>query len=345
MAGHPASGNTYIPSHEASGSMVIEFSRNPKDFSLNEYVRLVPVTKDQGYYLQITAEQAARMTDSSGRDRDWHDGHEAPTGDGEVESHNFQPYLTARKAYPFMLGQKAVNQASWDILASHARIAAQEAMTYRTQLANTVLTTSGNWGDNTDTASSLAGDYLDLSTSTTMIIKKAFLRAAKAILLATLGVAKQRDLVAVMNPTTAERLSESQELVDFLKQSPAAMAQVRGDVPSQNGMWGLPDTMYNTKIVIEDAVKVTTKKGASTQTKSFIHPDGTILFTSRPGGLVGSEGVPSFATLTLFVYEEMTVEQKSDVDNRRIAGRVVDDFVAKVTAPASGYLLTSCLSS
>lgn len=344
MAGHPASGNTYIPSHEASGSMVIEFSRNPKDFSLNEYARIVPVTRDQGYYLEITAEQAARMTDPSGRDRDWHDGQEAPTGDGETEKHNFQPYLTARKAYPFMLGQKAVQQASWDILASHARIAAQEAMTYRTQLANTVLTTAGNWGANTATAASLAGGYLEVSSSTTLYIKKAFLGASKAILLSTLGVAKQRDLIAVMNPTTATKLSESPELVDFLKQSPAALAQVRGDVPSQTGMWGLPDSLYGVRIVIEDAVKVTTKKGASTTTRSFIHPDGSILFLSRPGGLVGSEGVPSFATISLFVYEEMTVEQMSDVNNRRVAGRVVDDFVAKVTAPASGYLITAAIT-
>lgn len=344
MAGYPSSGNTYIASHEASGAMVIEYSRNVEDFSLNKYARIVPVTKDQGYYLEITAEQAARMVDSSGRDRDWHDGHEAPTGDGNQESHNFQPYMTARKCHPFMLGQKAVQQASWDILASHSRIACQEAMTYRTQLANTVFVTSGNWGGNTATASSLAGGYLDQSTATTMLIKKAFLRAAKAILLATLGKVKQKDICAIMNPTTAERLSESQELVDFLKQSPAAMAQVRGDVPSENGVWGLPDVMYNTRLVVEDAVKVTSKKGA-TKATSFIHSDGTIVFASRPDGFTGVDGAPSYATLTLFVFEEMTVEHKSDPDNRRVAGRVVDDFVAKVTAPASGYLLTSCLSS
>lgn len=344
MAGYPSSGNTFIPSHEASGSMMVEFSRNPADFALNKYVRIVPVTRDQGYYLEITAEQAARMTDSSGRDRDWHDGHEAPTGDDNLEKFNFVPYLTARKAHPFQIGQKAVGQASWDIVASHSRIIGQQAMTYRTQLANTVLVTSGNWAGNTATASSIAGGFLDQSTSTTMIIKKAFLGVSRRILLATLGVVKQKDLIAVMNPTTAERLSESQELVDFLKQSPFALAQVRGDVPNENGLWGLPETLYGVKLVIEDAVKVTNMKEA-TKATSFIHGDGTILFCSRPEGLMGSEGVPSFATLSLFVFEEMTVEVKSDVDNRRIAGRVVDDFVAKVTAPASGYLLTSCLSS
>lgn len=343
-AAYPAQSNVYIPSHEASGSLVVEFSRNPNKFSLNKYVKLVPVTKDVGYYLKITAEEAARVLASDLAYAVWHDGQEAPMGDGNLESHEYDKYATIRRAYPFTIGQKAVNQASWNILASHGRIAAQKAMTSRTQLVNTVLTTSGNWGSNTSTSSSLVGGYLDQSTATTMLIQSAFLSVAEEILKATIGVVTQDDIVCVMNPTTARRLAKSQEIVEHIKQSPFALAQIRGDVPNQNGKWGLPDTLYNTKIVIEDAVKVTTRKGATTA-RSFIHPSGSLLFVSRPDGLVGVESEQNFATATIFVYEEMTVEHMADPNNRRTHGRVVDDFATEITAPASGYLLTSCLSS
>lgn len=344
-AGYPAPQAVYIPSHEASGSLVIEFSRNPTKFSLNQYVKLVPVQRDVGYYLRITAEEAARVLDSTDTRTIWADGQEAPMGDDNLESHEFDKYVTQRRAFPFTIGQKTVAQASWDIVASHARIAAQKAMTSRTFRVNSVLTTGANWGANTSTSSALVGGYLDQSTETTMLIQSAFLQVAEAILKATLGVVTQGDVVAVMNPTTARRLAKSPEIVNHIKQSPFALAQVRGDVPNQNGKWGLPDTLYGTKLVIEDAVKVTTKKGASSTTRAFIHPDGSILFVSRPEGITGTEGTTNFATVTLFVYEEMSVEQMSDVNNRRIHGRVVDDYATEITAPASGYLLTSVLSS
>jgi hypothetical protein len=344
MAGYPSSSNTYIPSHEASGKLQIEYSRNPKKFSLNQYVHYVPVTQDTGYYLNITAEQAARMADSSGRDKDWHDGSEAPTGDAEAESFSWSPYTTARKAYPVQLGNKAVQQASWDILATHSRIQAQRAMTYRTQLAVTQLVTSGNWGANTSTATALAGGTLAASTSTTMYIKEAIQKVGIAIEQATLStVDPDKDIVMVMNPNTATQISRSQEMVDFLKQSPAALGQVMGNIPGQTGKRGLPDYLYGMGVVIENAVKITSKPLAASVTRDYILPDGDIIFCSRPEGFEGSAGVPIFSTITIFVYEDMTVESKADPDNRRTSVRIVDDFQAVVTAPASGYLLTGCV--
>lgn len=344
-ATYPASQNTFIPSHEATGGMVIEYSRNPKRFALNNYVRIVPVKLGTGYYLAITAEEAARVLNSNGSDYVWHDGAEAPTGDNSTESHEFKQYATARRVYPFALGQKAVAQASWLIVDSHARIHAQQAMTVRTQIASTLLTTSGNWGSNTSAASSMTGGgYWDQSTSTTMFIQTCLLAAAEAINKATLGAVTWGDMIVVMNPTTARRIAKSQELVDQIKQSPFALGNVTGNVPAQNGRWGCPETLYGFPLVIEDAVKVTSRKGA-TAAQSYIHPDGSVLIVSRPEGLIGSEGVPSFSTVSLFSYEEMTVETKYDPDNRRTEGRIVDDFDVRLTAPTSGYLITSVLSS
>ena len=340
--GYPSPQGVYIASHEASGSIVTEFSRNPNKFPLNQYCKLVPVTKDSGYYLKLTPDAAMRLN-SSGTEDLWPDGQEASMGDGNLGEHEYDKYSTLRRQFPFTLGQKTVNQASWDIVAAHSRQAAQRAMTRRTQSVNTVLTTSGNWGANTSTATALVGGTLDTSTNTTMLIQSAFLAVAEAINLATGAVAEIDDIIAIMNPTTARRLAKSPELVETIKQSPYALGQVQGNVAGQNKKWGLPDHLYGVRLVIENSVKVTSKKGA-TVARSYIHPTGSILFVTRPEGLVGAEGVPSFATVTLFVYEEMTVETMSDPNNRRVTGRVVDDFATEITAPSSGYLLTSCLS-
>ena len=66
-----------------------------------------------------------------------------------------------------------------------------------------------------------------------------------------------------------------------------------------------------------------------------------MLFRSRPGDLVAPGSGPSFSTCMIFAYEEMTVETLRDTRNRRVEGHVVDDFSVVVTAPATGFLLTS----
>jgi len=345
-AGYPASSNTYVPSHEASGGLIVAFSRNIKDFKLNQYIKLVPVSKSAGYYLQITAEEAARVINANLQDFVWADGAEAPMGNQNLESFQYVKFLTQRFATPFNLGQKAVNQADWPILQVHAGISAAKMMTIRTQNVWNQLTTSGNWAGNTGTATALGGGLWDVSGATDKFIRKSFNQVAENIIQATLGVVQRKDLVCVINPHTARLMSETEELRDVLKQSPYALGIIRGDDKETGNWesWMLPPTLFGIKVVVEDAVKVTSKKGATSKTTSYVLPNQTAVFLARPGGLVGMEGIPEFSTAQVFCYEEMTVESKVDVDNRRTLGRCVDDVATAVVAPAAGYYVTSCTS-
>lgn len=345
-AGYPSGTNVFVPSHEASGSLIIGYSRNPKKFKINKYMKMVPVKKDVGYYLVITAEEAARVINAGLNDFVWSDGQEAPMGNDNLESFQFTKFATVRYAFPFNLGHKAIEQADWKILSVHAGFAAQKAMTARTINFWQTLNTAGNWAGNTNTATSLGGGQWDAATTTNLYIKKALNQVCENILQATIGVVQREDLVLVINPHTARLMAESDEIHQYIKNTPFVFKElVGGTDQNPDDLWGLPPSLYGLKVVVEDAVKVTSKKGAATKTTGYCCPAQTAVVMARPGSLMGMEGIPEFSTIQGFFYEEFTVEQMDDVNNRRTVGRVVEDYTPALVAPASGYLITSATSS
>ena len=65
---------------------------------------------------------------------------------------------------------------------------------------------------------------------------------------------------------------------------------------------------------------------------------------ARPGGLESSEGSQSFGTAHIFSYEEMSTEQRDDPDNRRISGRVVEDYDVQIVAPITGFIYRNVIA-
>jgi hypothetical protein len=324
--------------------MVIDFARNTKDFAVNQYCQIVPTKKLAGYFLQMTIEEAGRIQELDLANFVWADGQPSPEFNHGTESFNFLPFECTRYAYGFQLGDLTIDQASWDILAQHSSIKARQAMTARTQLAITALTTAANY-DATHVldVTGVTGNTGTWAQSTTarQDIKRSLIAGSEKILDDTLAAVDLNDLVLVMSSSLAGALSQSQEIVDHIKGSPEALAQVRGELPGTNAIYGLPNRLYGIPVVVEKTRKVTSKKGASTTARSAIFPSTQAALCSRPGGLIGVSGAPSFSTLTIFAQEEMSVETRRENDNRRTLGRVVDTIVAKLTAPASGILFTN----
>lgn len=339
--------NTFVPSTEATNNMVVDFSRNPSKFALMKYVRLVPVKKSVGYYTKMTVEEAGRVTNSSLSDRRWADGDLAPEFRGNTESFEFKTYQTERYTWGFRMGFKTAEQASWDILAQHARIKAQQAMTGRAVKVLGALTTTGNWGSNYSAVTGISGvtGQWDASTTARKDIKRSIDYALEQIQLATLSAVNFEDFKLVMSPGCARKIAVCQEIVDMVKQSPDALDEIKGNL-GPAAAHGLPSRIYGLEVVIEDAAKVTSKKGATTA-RSFALADSTPFIVCRPDGMVapaGSENAPSFSTVSLFSLEEMTVESKADTDNRVHLGRVVEDYDIQITAPSAGFLFTSAVS-
>lgn len=343
-AAFPSGSNTFVQSFEASGKLISGFSRNIADFPINTWCKQIPVKKTAGYYLRITAENAARIVNTNLSDFIWPDGHEAQIGNDNAESFEFKQYSTIRYAYPFNLGDLAVQQADWPILAIHAAMAGQQAMTARTVSVGAFLTTAGNWEGYTSTATATVGGLWDVSGASDKFILKSFNYVDRKIGQNTIGVVKRKDIICLVNPDTAHQMAETEEFRDMLKQSQFALGQVRGDIASQNGRWMMPDMVYGMNFLVDDTWRITSRKGASAVAGTYAIPNNVAIFCSRPGGLVGMEGIPDFSTFQLFMQEEMTVETKHDPDNRRSKGRVVENFDVKMVSPASGWYLTAVTS-
>ena len=340
---YPSYANVFVQDHEASNKLVIDFARNIRDFPVNQYAQVVPVKKTSGLYLVMTVEEAGRILDSTLANFVWYDGDPWPEPDSGTESFQWLAFNCKRFSPGFKMGNLTVEQATWDILAQHASIKARQAMTARTQLAVTALTTAGNY-DAAHTAdvtaiSGITGKW-DVSTTARQDIRKSLTYAIKKIRDATLSAVKTEDMRLVISDDLAGAMGCTQEIVDMVKQSPDAIEYIRGAL-GPNSAFNLPPKIYGVELVVEDTRKVTSKKGAN-RAVSTIFPTTSAALCSRPGGLTGLEGGPNFSTCQIFAQEEMVAEKMDDRNNRRVMGRVTDNVDAKLAAPASGFLFTNC---
>jgi hypothetical protein len=182
-----------------------------------------------------------------------------------------------------------------------------------------------------------------VSTTARSDIKRSLDYAVETIINSSLGTVKPEDLQLVVSLKAARMMSESQEIIDYMKGSYVAEQRIRGE--GRNVEFVLPSELYGLPVIVEKTVKVTNNKNATraaSQAMTYTAP----FITARPGGIQGVEGVPQFSTCTVFIYsgDDMTVEQMRDDKNRRTMGRVVDHYDVVMTSSVTGFLFTSALT-
>lgn len=344
VATFPGAINTFVPNHAATQNLVVDFSRNISDFGINKYTKLIPVKQMTGLYQEMTVEERGRVLSADDAEHDWPDGADAPDSNDGTESFQYKSYTTRRKAYTARLGNLSIEQATWEIVAQHAAIKAQQAMTARTKAVVNLLTTSGNYAAaHTSAVASISGNTgtWALSTSSRQDIKRSLNYAVKQIGKATLGRVKKKDLVLVISPDCATEISECQEIVEMLKSSVHSKGYIDGDLWN-NDDWGLPPKLYGIPVVVEDAVNVTTAKGVTTN-KDYVMSGSSAALVARPGALEGMYGGPEFSSCSLFVYTDMETFTNNNKNDERVEIRVVDNRVPVLTSPISSFLFTSTI--
>ncbi len=340
---YPGGGpNTYVPSYEASG-LLIQYLKDANKFAINSYVGQKKEEKSVGKYLFIDSAEAARFISSA--DFEWPDGSAAnpDTGYTNTSAFQFLDYSCDRKFTPFTIGYLSQQQAAWQIVANEAAIHGARAMTEKTVRALSVLLTGANWGSNTNTATSLGGGLWSAATSTNFYIRNTIQAAVEQIILSTYGMVQPSDLTLVVNPHVARLMFATDEVANYVKGSPFSEKYLTDSDGTIADRMGMPEYFSGVKLVIENAVKVTTKKGATTSA-SFAMDGNSALLLCKKDQLVNVGGTSQFNTMTRFYVEDHTVEIKDDPDNRRTVGRIVWNDTYVLTAPASGYLITHLFS-
>ena len=355
QVGYPGPYDSYVPSPDASGGLIVGFSRNPNSFALPRYSEIFPSKQMLGLYYEYTSQSAARVvsTNQNAADDEWPDGDPCPPGLNNLESFASKSYRCKRRVYPFTLGEMTTEQMSFDMLMTNSRDMAQRCMTVRTALTQsalsaaftgstmtaavngTILPSGQGWDTGSVGYSGNAGPNIKTSIQYGLI----------QIHLQTIGAVREDQICLVINPKTANAMARSTEIQDYLKQSQYALPQLKGNVPNQNGRWGLPDVLYNVEPVVEDAVIITSNKEAATTNYGYVMGDQVAYLVAKPAKLVGLAGSRSFSTVQIFFYkDEMTMEQMYERNNKRYLARIISNYAVVVATLKSGFMYTSLWS-
>jgi hypothetical protein len=349
----PGGQNTFIPTTELSGNLVVAFSRNVSKFPVNKIAQHRTVSKTTGFYTYFNPLDVARFSagavTSGGATLqtpqfDWPPGSPAPTGFTNVPGFEYRQFATRRKAYPGNLDLLGEQQASWPVLKTTSGHLAQLAMTDRALEVSGVISNPATYpSTHVDTAVNFGGDALDLGTPDNPVLKRAIQTLANIILKDTAGNVLWDNLTLVMNPNTASRLSRSQEIHAIMKESRYALPLIKGDKSIQsNQRFGLPDMLYGLNVVVEWTTYNPFNRGASGEAHGFVFPDDVIAVVSREEDFEAAEEANSYSTVHLFVYgpDDMKVESETDTWNRVIKLKVTDNRQALAVAGVSGGLIT-----
>lgn len=347
---HPSANNVYLPNVDETLRLLVSYARDPKEFAINNYVTVSPISKPIGYYPKVFAGDDVRVPNNALNDALWADGTRRLKSSNEYNTprHTFDTYTAIRYSWGTTVGFETIEYADgWDVKQKARNTLASRAMTARTKvIIDAIFDTTNNYPSNhVSTVSALGGDFWGAGTINNPVIKNTLRRVRDRVVLDTNGKVTLKDLVLVMNPTTAGAIASSQEIHAYLAQQANSLDVISGDNPSIGSNWGLPANLYGFKVLVDSSNIVSAKESIRQDTPSYLFPDNRIAVLARPGGIV-SEGGINFSTVHVLEMKgySMNIEESSDQFNRLFDINITDYFTPLVAAPESGFILNNVLS-
>lgn len=274
----PSSTNTFIPQWDATG-MLVGFCQDPKRFKFWDYVAARPATKVVGVYCKVDSTQFTWIPNLEAFV--WADGQPRPQGEDNRLPFTFPEYSTQRYNIAVPYGKRTLSNSDIPLLAITAQQVMSQIMVLMNKSILTVLDNASNWGTSTADANTLNGGVGNWSTATSanLAIKQTFNAVAQKVSLFTNTVVGKSRLKCVIGTDAAKAIAASNEMADFLKQSPFAMAQVRGDdAQAKWSQYGLPNVLYGVDLVIDDGVITTQRQGDPSRTQAYLKDSTKALF-------------------------------------------------------------------
>lgn len=341
--GYVGKNDTYIPTLDLSGNLMVGFSRNVKKYPINRYVSLTPVKKTRGAYLYFQPTDNARLPNLPQHNR-WAAGSNRPASNASLRGFEEKTFTTERYSYTTELDQQAIDLANWPVLKRHTEELAKDAMVARAYRAATKMFDSTQYpASNVVRADALASGYLDGGSAADPRIFQAFSGADLLIQNATGGRVTPGELSVLMNHNTAVKLARSREIREYVMQQEGAYKQITMEKDSFNGAYHLPDVLYRHNVVVESLQYNPNPKGSAADTFTPVVPDNSILVFLREGDLESEEGEASYSTCHVFVYgpDDLNVEVWPDNKHRKVEITVTDQTAEAIVAPVTAVLITN----
>lgn len=361
VTGFPGPLSVFIPAFQGkqTANLITSYARDPKKFLVNKLPTRTPTPLMAGNFLQLRPEALARtVVDPNAAI--WVDGQMRPAGTHNQQDYRAVPYVCQRRNESAYLGWQTRDQAVWPIQDTQLGALGHLMMTRRTQAfyalamasANHITTGNNSHVRTANQWSSIGGTggFFSAGTSTNPIIKRALLQVGNSIRKSTLAAVDYSQLTLVITPGTAIAMSTSAEIHDYLARNPLALAQVRGDSPSQNGQWGLPDKLYGLDLAIDATLRTTSPRLEVPGSFSDIlsTDDNTALVMTTPGAMGENVGQvnSAFSSVHMFVYngEEMVVETQDEPWHKRTLMAVSETYTFAMVSPESAALITNLFS-
>lgn len=348
--------NSYVP--KVTGQ-VVNYARDPKKYKLNRYTQLVKSEAPVGVYYLIQPDDQVRHVNDE--ETIWEDGAERPKVTGNRIRHDTVEFQTVRHDYDFQIGWKTLQVADYNVLLANTNSAQNQCMIAWTNEVINLGESASNWSSNHANAVDLdGGAQWDAGTPENPVIKKSLLQIAETITLATNGMAADYEktddvgLILLLAPRAARRMASTPEIHAIYKESMYADAVVSKQAANPNAVWGLPAMLYGYTVVVENAVRVKTRPvqagtlaattGGPPANRDFVKSATSAIVCSRPGGLDGQMGAPSFSTFQRYYFQtEMKVEIFDEAKHQYTDGHIVRDGKTVLAAPASGFLVENIL--
>ncbi len=331
---YPGALNTYVPMAQAA--LQQNFTQNPSMFAINQYVTTAPVPTMTGYYLYHDPTEETRIDYPNMADRIWADGTYPQVN--FAKGNDFIQYTCTRYHDMFTVGDLAAAQGTWNVLADHSNSAMMNLMTVRTYNVLAALQNTANWTGANNTATSLGGGYWSVGTSSAPYIRITIQAVIQLIQKKTNATVGPQQLVVLVSPAVAYAMSQSPEIIDYLKQSYVAKESLQ-QTPGSGFFYGIPDPLYGVRIVVEDRVYNSAPHGAAAVMDYILGKNA--IFVSRPGALVGM--LNTMSTVTLAMYQEMGMVLKHNEIALLTEGVLYDNY-AVIVRPQSGYLVTAVIA-
>lgn len=351
---YPGPTNVYIPAFggKQTAKLIVSFAQNTSKYPVNRLVTRTPVELLSGHWLVLQPEALARVfTDPNSYV--WVDGQPRPQGKWDEQDFTILSYQCIRRTRQDEVGWMTREQAVWDLQETKLQALAQQIMTIRSvNFYNLTLNANNHLASHVKTATAWSniggtGGFWSAGTVTNPIIKRSLANAANQIRVDTNNAVNYKDLTLVISPPAAIAMSNSAEIHDYLARSQFALAQIKGE-EQQNGEYGLPNKLYDMKLVVDGTLKTSTPRLTIPGTFLDNMDDNTALIMAAPGDLSSNVGQlnSGFSSVHMFVYrgEEMVVETWDEPWNHRTNLGVHETWDFRFSSNRTAALVTNLFS-